>query len=181
MMHSSFFRHISMTGMLALLLVLPACGYQNPPGQWHEINTSSLYFAGVSINDGAITGYKDTCLEARQEIEQALARRLPARVAPLAFSATGEAPDNAAVLSLQITRCDIDVDQYGDNFSFYLSLPVQVTLTLNNRTLLDYPLQTFEQLQTDVPNPVYEFSFEEAIARTLLLFDGPQLWLPAQQ
>jgi hypothetical protein len=165
-----------------LLFTLSSCsGYQNSPGKWVPIEASALYFSGVELADDAITsGYRDTCIEAQQEIEKELIKRLPALLAPLKLY-TAETPPAAnsktAELKTLITQCDIDVDQYGGSFSYYLSLPLRISLTVDNQTLLDTSIKTYEQLQTDVPNPIYEFTFAEAVARTLLLFKGKQVWV----
>jgi hypothetical protein len=165
-----------------LLFTLSSCsGYQNSPGKWVPIEASALYFSGVELADDAITsGYRDTCIEAQQEIEKELIKRLPALLAPLKLY-TAETPPAAnsktAELKILITQCDIDVDQYGGSFSYYLSLPLRISLTVDNQTLLDTSIKTYEQLQTDVPNPIYEFTFAEAVARTLLLFKGKQVWV----
>jgi len=165
-----------------LSLTLSGCaGYQNPPGKWIPIEASALYFSGVELADDAVTsGYSDTCIEAQQEIEKELIKRLPAQVTPLKLytAKTPPAADSkTAELKILITQCDIDVDQYGGSFSYYLSLPLRVSLTVDNQTLLDTSIKTYEQLQTDVPNPIYEFTFAEAVARTLLLFKGEQIWV----
>ncbi len=174
--------------IFALIFSLVGCsGYQNPPGKWLALNASALFFSGVELDDNAVTprttSYRETCREAAQEIEQKLLKKLPAQISPLVlYSAQKPPPENmkTAELKLLITRCDIDTDQSGGNFSFYLSLPVRLSLTMDEQTLLDYPIKTYEQLQTDVPNPIYEFTYAEAVARTLLLFNGKQVWVPDQ-
>jgi len=168
--------------LLPLLLLHSCAGYQNPPGRWVAIDASALYFSGVELKDDAITsGYKDTCMEARQEIEKALISKLPAQITPLALY-TAENPPAAnaktAELKLFIIQCDIDSDQNGGNFSYYLSLPLRVKLTAGGQTLMDYQMKTYEQIQLSEPSPIFEFTFAEAEKRTLLLFDGNQVWLP---
>ena len=170
--------------LLPALLILPGCaGYQNPPGKWTPINASALYFSGVELNDDAITsGYKDTCIEAQYEIEKQLISKLPAQIAPLALYTTENPPAadvKTAELKLRITQCDIDSEQGGETFYYFLSLPLQITLTMENRILLDYPMKTYEQIQVSIPTPAFEFTFAEAEKRTLLLFKGNQVWIPS--
>lgn len=169
--------------LLPALLILPGCaGYQNPPGKWVPINASALYFSGVELNDDAITsGYKDTCMEAQYEIEKQLISKLPAQIAPLALYTTENPPAadvKTAELKILITQCDIDSDQGGETFYYYLSLPLHITLTMENRVILDYPMKTYEQIQISDPSPAFEFTFAEAEKRTLLLFKGHQIWIP---
>ncbi len=163
-----------------ILLAVPGCGYKNPPGQWQILNSSALYFTGVELSADAVSsGYRDTCMEAPQEIEQALIKKLPAQIKPLILYTAKNPPPagrQTAELKLLVTQCDIDVEQSGGSFTFYLSLPLRITVTENNQVVLDYPLKTYEQVSIDIPDPVYEFTFAEAVARTLLLFKGQQVW-----
>jgi len=166
-----------------LSFTLAGCnGYQNPPGRWLPIEASALYFPGVELADDAVTsGYRNTCIEAQQEIEKELIKRLPEQIAPLKLLTarpSAAADSKIAELKILITQCDIDVDQYGGSFSYYLYLPIRVSITTDNKTLLDASIKTYEQMQTDVPNPIYEFTFAEPVARSLLLFKGEQVWIP---
>ncbi len=174
-------RHFTACCVCSLLITLSACVYQKPPGRWATINASTLYFSGVKLSDRAITSaYRDTCIEAQQEIEKELINRLPAQIKPLLLYAAKKPPaadSKTAELKLLMTQCDINVDQSGDNFTYYLSLSLRVTLMEDDQSLLNYPVKIDEQLQTDVPSPIFEFSFADAVSRTLLLFKGKQIWL----
>ncbi len=63
-------------------------------------------------------------------------------------------------------------------FSYYLTLPVEISLTQNGENLLDYNMNSYEQVTIDTPTPAFEFTFAEPVSRTLLLFSGKQLWIP---
>jgi len=164
------------------LFSVMACSYQRPAGKWIFIDASTIYFAGVELDDAAIDpNYVAACEEARDEINAQLIKKLPAKIAPLTLN-TAENADNhgaaTATLKIKITRCEMDVDQSGGSFSYYLTLPLNVSLTQNKKKLLRYNMNTYEQVNIDNPAPEFEFTFAEPVARTLLLFNGRRLWLP---
>ncbi len=165
------------------LLALTGCGYQRPDGQWIPLDASSIQLAAVQLDTEAIDPNDAAiCEEARNEIYHQLLKKLPKKIAPLTLAteeaSTGKSADTAA-LEIRITGCDIDVDQSGGRFSYYLTLPVKVKLTLNEKNLLNHEMDTCEQVSVSMPAPEFEFTFAEPVARTLLLFDGKRLWLPA--
>jgi len=166
------------------LFMLSGCGYSRPDGEWLSIEATEIYFAGVELAEAGINANdKTVCMEARDEINAQLTKKLPAKIAPLVLktdNGTGSSGNTNATLKLRITHCETDVDQSGGSFTYYLSLPVRVTFTLNEETVLDYDMSTYEQVNTDTPGAEFEFTFAEPVARTLLLFDGKRLWLPAQ-
>ena len=178
---SEYFHFAVLSGLC--LLILTGCGYQRPDGEWLLLDASAIRFTVVELGQEAIDpNYAATCEEARDEIYTQLSRKLPAKIAPLELK-TGKTPsDNSAgtaSLKLIITDCEIDVDQSGGTFSYYLTLPVQVVLTQNGKNLLTYDMATYEQISVDAPGPEFEFTFAEPVARTLLLFDDRRLWRPA--
>jgi len=150
------------------------------------IDVTEIYFAGVELDDEAIdANYEAVCQEARDEIKTQLIKKLPAKIAPLTLNTTQKPADAvviAATLTLRITRCEIDVDQSqgggGGSFAYYLTLPVKVNVTQNNESLIAYNMDTYEQVQIDEPVPEFAFTFSEPVARTLLMFNGKQLWVP---
>ena len=164
------------------LFAITGCGYQRPAGKWVSIETPAIYFAGVGFGDNAIDpNYPTICKEARDEIYASLVRKLPERIRPLTLNTTGSTDDprtTAATLKLTITRCEVDVEQSGGSFTYYLSLPLRISFTQNDENLLTYDMDTYEQAHIDAPAPEFEFTFAEPVARTLLLFDGQRLWLP---
>lgn len=164
------------------LLVLSGCGYQRPDGQWLPLEASAIKLTAVKLEAKAIDpNYASTCKEARDELDTQLRKKLPGKIAPLA-SLSGETSAarsaDTAILEVLITGCNIDVDQSGGTFNYYLTLPVRVRLTLNEKTLLNYRMDTYEQISVDAPGPEFAFTFAEPVERTLLLFDGERLWLP---
>jgi len=169
------------------LSMLTACAYQRPAGHWLTLETPVIYFPAVTLDEKAIDrNYEAVCKAAQSEINHRLSRELAAKITPLRL-VTGQAgstidsnsaDSNAAVLKLSIKRCEIDVDQSAGSFTYYLTLPVNVSLTQNGKTLLDYRMQTYEQVTIDNPAPEFEFTFAEPVSRTLSLFNGRQLWLP---
>lgn len=146
------------------------------------MDVSEINFSGVELGDEAIDpNYKATCEEARDEIKGQLIDQLPGRIAPLALNMTENPGDKsalAAALKLTITQCDIDVDQIGGSFTYYLTLSLKIDVTQNNESLLSYKMDTYEQLLINNPGPEFEFVFTEPVARTLMLFNGKQLWVP---
>lgn len=166
------------------LFLLSGCGYSRPDGKWLSLDATAIYFAGVELTEAGINSNdKTVCMEARDEINAQLAEKLPAKIAPLVLktdNGAGGGDKKNAILKLRIMRCEIDVDQTGGSFTYYLSLPVKVIFTLNKKTVLDYDMSTYEQVNTDTPGAEFEFTFAEPVARTLLLFDGGRLWLPAE-
>jgi len=177
---ASYFRYFLLFS--SFLFVLSACGYTRPDGNWVLLDASEIYFSGVELGNEAIDpSYKATCEEARDEIKAQLINKLPGKIAPLVLKTT-EIPDDksatAAFLKLEITQCEIDVDQIGDSFTYYMTLPLRVTVTQNNEKLLSYKMDTYEQVQINNPGPEFEFFFTEPVERTLLLFNGKKLWLP---
>lgn len=162
------------------LFILSACSYQRPAGKWTTIDASSIYFSGVQLSDEAIDpNYAMVCREARDEIYTQLLQKLPEKIAPLALQTGKIVPaEDTASLKIRIKRCEIDVEQSGDSFTYYLTLPLTVSLTQNHENLLSYDMATYEQANTDTPGPEFEFTFAEPVARTLQLFDGRRLWQP---
>lgn len=168
---------------LMLALLLPACAYQPPAGQWNNLNAQSLVFNGVKITPQTLdSGYPDICREAQSEIENQLIRQLPERLLPLTFSTPVASPDSV-LLSIQIKQCRVDAQQWdgGTNglvFTYYLTLKLHISLQHKNQKILSYDVNTQEQIDTDTSGPAFEFTFEEAIQRTLLLFKGGQVLIP---
>jgi len=166
------------------LFSISACGYQRPDGKWASINASELFFANVELSNEVIDpNYKAVCEEARDEIKTELVNKLPEKISPLTLNTT-QKPDaksnRAASLILRITQCEIDVDQSGGSFTYYLTLALDVRVTKNGEDLLSYKMNTHEQVHIDVPNPDFEFTFAEPISRTLQLFNGKQVWVPSK-
>lgn len=167
------------------LFLIAGCGYQQPDGKWVPLHASAIYFAGVELGDAAIDpNYAAVCNEARDEIQAQLVKQLPEKIAPLKLDIRENkngVSTTTAVLKITISQCEIDVEQSGGSFTYYLTLPVNVSLTRNNEAVLSYTMSTYEQVDIDTPGPVFEFTFAEPVARTLLLFDGRQVWLPDNQ
>ncbi len=165
-----------------LLFLLSACGYERPDGKWVLIDASEINFSDVELGDEAIDpSYKATCEEARDEIKGQLINQLPGKIAPLVLNTTENSADKsatAAVLKLTITQCEIDVDQLGGSFTYYLTLSLKVDVTQNSESMLSYKMDTYEQVRINNPGPEFEFDFTEPVERTLMLFNGKQLWVP---
>jgi len=172
-------------------VLLFACAYQPPRGQWITLEAERLYLEDTVLAEGGNTSnYRDVCIEARDEVQAQLLVRLPGRVKPLPlYSSERPEPDlsgesnSTGRIQMLITNCQVEVQQWdggggGLSFTFYLSFDVKVSVKYGKQVLLMYSMQTFEQVSTDVANPSFEFSFEEPVARTLLLFDGKRLLVP---
>jgi hypothetical protein len=182
----SLYSFIKKTLSPVLLLLLHACAYHPPAGQWHELDVSGVTFSGVELKKEIIdSGYPAICHEAQNEIQQQLTTQLKTRIQPLtlATSALTSAQQNNALLKIQITQCDVDVQQWdggsrGLTFTYYLELTLNINLTQKNKTLLNYEIESLEQIDTGTSGPDFEFTFEEIIQRTLLLFDGGRFLVP---
>ncbi len=158
------------------LSMLASCAYQRPAGHWQVIDATTIYFPVLELDENAIDpNYEAVCKEARHEIQTQLIRRLPAKITPLGLETDKTASRisaTAVTLKIRIDQCEIDVDQAGGTFSYYLTLPLTVSLTQNGKSLLDYNMNTYEQISIDNPSPAFEFTFAEPVSRTLLLFKG---------
>jgi len=171
--------------VLFIPVTLFACAYQPPQGQWVNLDAESLYLQAVVLDKNTMsTSYKEVCAEAGEEIQKQLSEKLPARVQPLQFYRT-QAPaqdKTRADIQILIIDCKVDVQQWdaggGGSFTWYLNLDVRVLVSYKESTLLSYNIKTSDQVSTDMPGPLFEFSFEETVARILLLFDGRRLLVP---
>jgi len=170
-----------------ILIAVAGCAYQRPPGQWVRIDAPAVYFTSVGFGRDAVDPiYTKTCQEAREEIEQQLVRRFPKHLSPLDFYGPKKSPavkKGLAVFRLEITKCKVEVQQWDvaggePSISFYLTLAVRVRLAVNGRPLLTHAMVTYEQVHTDTPTPLFDFTFTEPVDRTLLLFDKGNVWLP---
>ncbi|VAW70418.1 hypothetical protein MNBD_GAMMA10-3189 [hydrothermal vent metagenome] len=183
-------RSILKFGVLCLPVVysvaLLSCAYQPPKGQWLTLDAKSLYLQDVAFaQDAKQSNYREVCADARDDIQQKLLAGLSVRAKPLPLYSSHKLPANLskgnsrANVQVLISQCQVEVQQWGGaSFTFYLSFDLQISVTQREKILLDYSIKTFEQVTTDTPSPAFEFSFEEAIARTLLLFDGGRLLIP---
>ncbi len=162
-----------------IIIMLGACAYQRPAGNWVAIETGAIYFSGVELREGAVdSSYPDICREAQKEINRQLVQHLPARVKPLSLQTTKGGTE--AEFHMTITNCELDVKQWDASFAYYLTLTVDVTLKDNKQILMAYSMETYEQLQTDIPSPDFDFTFAGPVARTLNFFDAGRVWVPTQ-
>ncbi len=146
------------------------------------IDAPEIYFSGLELKDDVKDSvYPKLCVEAQSEIKAQLMRRLPAQIKPLGFDVSPEnkkANADKTVLQMIITKCEVDVQQWNGSFTFYLTLNLQLSLKDSRQSLMSYNMKTYEQLQTAAPDPSFEFTFEEPVARTLILFDNGRVWIP---
>ncbi|MBE9560606.1 MAG: hypothetical protein IMF15_07435 [Proteobacteria bacterium] len=171
--------------VVSVLTLLSACGYQQPEGHWVSIEASEVVFSGIKLEDEVKDkAYPDICVEAQGEVKAALLKALPAKIKPLSFtmaddkSDTGKIASDKARFDMVITHCELDVDQGGGSFAFYLTLTVQVSLHIADRTVMAYTMETYEQAVSSTPSPDFEFTFAEPKVRTLMLFDSGRVWVP---
>ncbi len=172
--------------LLFIPTVLFSCVYQSPQGQWINLGAESLYLETVVLDKNAIaSNYKNVCIEARESIQEQLSEHLPARVLPLHLYLPGalRQDNTSASIQILITNCKVDVQQWDvgggePSFTYYLDLDVRVTVEYMESRLLEYKIQTFEQISADTSGSLFEFDFGESVARTLLLFDGKRLLVP---
>jgi len=178
---------LSASTLISLLFfLLQACAIQPPTGQWHSFNAQNIIFTGVKISEQTLdSGYPDICREAQNEIHKQLNQQLAKRFQPLTFNTSIASPPqpDTALLNIQISQCQVDVQQWdggagGLSFTYYLTLKLQINLLYEKQDLLNYEFKILEQIDTDTSGPAFEFTFEEAIQRTLLLFKGRQFLVP---
>ncbi len=145
-------------------------------GKWVSLEVPAIIFSAVKINAAATdSAYQNVCIEAQNEITKQLIIQMPEQLKPVVFQVS--TPQNKrsisdALLQVEITKCEVDVDQSGGMFEFYLTLQVDVTLKKNNAILMTLPIHSFERVQIDDPSPTFEFSYEESVQRILGLFDS---------
>ncbi|HED35805.1 MAG TPA: hypothetical protein ENJ08_16550 [Gammaproteobacteria bacterium] len=174
------------TAVFFISFALFACAYQPPQGKWIRLDAESLYLEAVVLDKNTMsTNYKNVCVEAGEEIQKQLSEELPARVQPLQFYPAQTPPQEGPSANIQIliTDCKVDVEQWGAGggggaFTYYLDLDVKVLVSYKGSTLLSYNIKISDQVDTDIPDPLFEFSFEEPVVRILLLFDGRRLLVP---
>ena len=159
---------------------LSACATPRPEGQWRPIAAPVLYFAGVQLAETALDkGWPEVCHEAQTEIDKQLRQRLPGRIAPLTLRSGRPEPGDAhARLAMAIESCEVDSDQTGGTFWFYLTLRLRVTLSDGGRELMQRAWAVSENARSSTPSPLYEFTFAEPVRQTLVLFDGPRVLVP---
>jgi len=155
------------------------------PGSWQPLNLDRVRLAEVRLPDA--DQLKDTrvCRYAREDLQKALVRALPRRFAPVGFLAPDEsAPDGTrtGTLRVTITHCRIESHQWDvgggePDITFYETLGLRVHLTgPRGDTLLDRRLETVEQLQTDIPTPLFGFPHSVPTARIAGLFSEGRYW-----
>ncbi len=165
--------------LLIPVFMLAACAYQRPAGDWHSIKSAILYFSEIELPANAVDPtYPDLCREAKKEMSRQLLKRLPARIKPLALQVTKVT--GGVEFQMKISNCAVDFKQWDASFTYYLTLNVDVVLKDKKKILMAYSMETYEQLQTDIPSPDFDFTFEEPIARSLNLFEAGRVWVPVK-
>jgi len=157
-----------------LCLALAACSQPAIDARWQPLTAPVLVFRGVTLPAAARDpAYPAVCREAVRAIDTRLRRELPARLRPVALRATPPAGDDDYVLlDIVITRCRLDVDQWGDDFDFFLDLNLKVTLRQGQRVVLRRTLVTGERARTDTPSPDWLFTFADASRQILDGFEN---------
>ena len=154
-----------------LALALVGCSQPTTDAHWQPLPAPVLVFSGVvlpaAVRDPA---YPDVCREAVREIDARLRRELPARLRPVTLRNTPRAGDDNMLLDITITRCRLDVDQWGDNFDFFLDLNLTITLRQAQRVVFRQELVTGERARTDTPSPDWLFTFADASRQILARF-----------
>lgn len=178
-----------LTSIVIILMVLSACTYSILEGNWVHINAPSVHFDGVrfSQNSVVVSGYKELCNEALDEIEMKLVSGLKKRLAPVSVSGpekTGK-DDIKAHLKVQIAKCDVESYQWDNwrgepSFTYYMTLIINVTLKMKHEVVLDQTIKTSEQVYTDASGPLFEFTHRDAVVRVLAFFDKGKVWTPKE-
>ncbi len=156
-----------------LCLALAACSQPAIDARWQPLTAPVLVFRGVTLPAAARDPvYPAVCREAVRAIDARLRRELPARLRPVALRDTPPAGDDYGLLDIVITRCRLDVDQWGDDFDFFLDLNLKVTLRQGQRVMLRRMLVTGERARTDTPSPDWLFTFADASRQILDGFES---------
>lgn len=171
---------------LALVLGLTGCAATpDPPGRWLTLPVKTLHLAPLKLAADAGRNDPRVCDYARRDLQRNLVRSLPGRLAPVAFAPPDEPPSDAATtatLRITITRCLIESHQWDvgggePDITFYQTLGLRLQLTdPQGDSLLDHRLETVEQIQTDVPTPIFEFPHRVPAARIYSLFSQGRYW-----
>ncbi len=160
---------------VAVVAGLVAAGCSAVPGGgagWSP-RAPVVVLEGVELADGARGGpYPEVCAEAAEEIAVQLRQRLPEAVRPVKVVAAVPGAGSWTRLRVTIESCDIDVDQWGGNFDYYLDLDLSVSLEEDGRTVRRTRFRAGEQEQAHVPVPLWLFTFEGPVRRILGLFRG---------
>lgn len=171
----------------ATALFLAACaGPPKEPGHWQTLALDRVRLAPVELANPEALADPKVCQVAREDLQQLLVQALPARLAPVAFVAPGTTSPKAAgtgSLRVTITRCRIESHQWDvgggePDITFYQTLGLRVRLTgTGGQVLLDRLLETVEQIQTDVPTPLFDFPHTVPSARIYGLFSQGRVWI----
>lgn len=171
----------------ATALFLAACaGPPNEPGHWQTLALDRIRLAPVELANPEALADPRVCQVAREDLQQLLVQALPARLAPVAFVAPGNNPPKAGgtgTLRVTITRCRIESHQWDvgggePDITFYQTLGLRVRLTgTGGQVLLDRQLETMEQIQTDLPTPIFDFPHTVPSARIYGLFSQGRVWI----
>lgn len=178
-----------------IFVFLSACAYKQPAGNWQIIDAPGVMFSGVGLTEEAKDKvYPGVCVEAQEEISAELIAALPARVKPLDFTVAPQVHQESysksshqratetenlnADFHVKIVHCELESEQTAATFTFYLTLTIQVSLKVADRTVMVYTMKTHEQAKSSTPDPAFEFIFAEPEIRSLMLLDSGRVWVP---
>ena len=168
-------------------LFLAACaGPPHEPGHWQPLALDRVHLAPLELEKPQALEDPKVCQFAREDLQKLLVQALPGRLAPVGFVAPGGSPPKAGrtgSLRVTITRCRIESHQWDvgggePDITFYETLGLRVRLMgPHGAPLLDRQLETVEQIQTDVPTPLFDFPHTVPSARIYGLFSQGRVWV----
>jgi hypothetical protein len=175
-------------GLAGIALLVGVAGCASPPsepGHWVALGVDRVRLAPVTLANAEQLADPRVCRFARADLEKLLVQALPRRLAPVAFRGPGQSVPTSgrtATLRVVIGDCRIESHQWDvgggePDITFYETLALRVRLTgPDGRTLLDRRLETVEQVQTDIPTPLFDFPHTVPAARLYGLFSRGRYW-----
>ncbi|HKJ71120.1 MAG TPA: hypothetical protein VKA55_05160 [Gammaproteobacteria bacterium] len=170
---------------VALILIAGCASQPTGPGHWQPLALDRVQLAAVALPDADRLADPRVCRYAREDLQRNLERSLPRRLAPVGFVAPGDPPPpsgGTGTLRVTITACRIESHQWDvgggePDITFYETLDLHVRLAdAGGKTLLDRQLETVEQIQTDIPTPLFDFPHTVPAARIYGLFSQGRVW-----
>lgn len=171
---------------LVLASLLAGCAITpNEPGHWAPLALDRVRLAPLVLADADRLADPKVCRYAREDLQAALVRALPRRLAPTGFVAPGEEASGGGrtgTLEITIAGCRIESHQWDvgggePDITFYETLTMQVRLNgPRGGIILDRELETVEQIQTDTPTPLFDFPHTVPAARIYGLFSQGRVW-----
>jgi hypothetical protein len=177
---------IILATFLVTEVLLAGCARRAEPGRWQNLAMERLRLAPVTLTAEAAGDDRRICELAREGLQENLVRALPRRLAPVALvapEAAGTPTAGTGELRVAIRSCTIESHQWDvggeePDITFYQSLGLRVRVREPSGDLiLERHLETVEQVQTDIPTPIFDFPHAIPASRIYGLFSRGRVWI----